>query len=72
MILLARIDKTYAVTLVLEFLGDGKDFPAIILALVFIGWRPNSRGDGHPNRFNPNRYHGNHGVGRRVDYRDGV
>jgi|SRR5579862_3119387 len=47
MILLARIDKTHAVTLVLEFLWDGKDFPAIILALVFIGRRPNSRGDGY-------------------------
>ena len=37
-ILLARIDKTHAVTLVLEFPRNCEDSPAAVLALIFVGW----------------------------------
>src|ERR1700747_3660688 len=70
--LFASVDKTDAVTLVLEFPRNRKDSPAALLALTFVGWRANSWGDGHPVGGNPSRCCGNHGVGCRVDHRDGV
>jgi hypothetical protein len=53
--LLAMVDKTNAVTLVLEFPRGGKDSPAALLALIFVGWRANSWGDGHTERTTPSR-----------------
>jgi hypothetical protein len=70
--LLSCFDKAHAITLVLEFLRDGEDFPAALLALILVGWGANSRRDGHPSGEEPNPYRDNHGVGRRVDHRDGV
>ena len=46
--LLSCVYKTHTITLVREFPGDVKGFPAALLALIPVGWRANSRGDGHP------------------------
>src|SRR5947207_2006897 len=66
------VDKTDAVTLVLEFPRNRKDSPAAVLALIFVSWRANSRRDGHAEGRTPHPHRCNHGVGRRVDHRNGV
>ena len=70
--LLSCIDKAHTVSLVLEFPRDGEGFPAALLALIFVGWWPNSRSDGNAKRSNPNRHRGHHRVRGCIDHRDGV
>ncbi len=65
------VDKTDAVTLVLKFPRNRKDLPGALLAMTFVGWRANSRGDGHPDG-TTNRYCSNHGIARRIDHRNRV
>jgi hypothetical protein len=43
--LLSCVDEAHAVALVLKFPRDGKDFPAVILALIFVGWRSNAKAE---------------------------
>ncbi len=70
--LLASLDKADAVTLVLEFPRNREASPAALLALIFVGWRANSRGHCHSKRGPPNPYRVNHGVTRRIDHGDGT
>ena len=42
--LLSRVDKAHAITLVLECPRDGEGCPAVLLALILIGWRAHSLG----------------------------
>src|SRR6266403_5475557 len=66
------VDKTDAVTLVLESPGNRKASPAAFLALIFVAGWANSRGDGHPVGTASNPYCSNHGIARCIDHRHGV
>src|SRR6266436_64229 len=66
------VDKTDAVTLVLEFTGNRKASPATFLALIFVAWWAKSRGDGHAVGTTSDRYCSNHAIARRIDHQHGV
>lgn len=67
-VLPSSVGKTHAITLVLEFTRDVKRFPAVLLALILVGWRANSRRDGHPLGAVTNSDRGNHSIARSVNH----